>query len=471
MRKFFLWGFVFFSPAVVFAEVLTIPEKIDLRFDDRTVVLDFKKNPEFIQNEISYYLVVNGKELPIDLKGLLPEDVPYLKVKTVFEPEVSPFRLFNFLNKQFYNADLEDPTVRISVTEKYEIVFEGRPKSGFKVDKIKTLQLINEAIKNGATHIRVPSKKIYSKVEIDKTLKERGIKEVVSIGESNFTGSPATRKQNIRAAAKKYHGHVVPQGETFSFNKILDRVEEAGGFARELVIKGDGLSKEYGGGVCQVSTTAFRAAFQGGFPITQRRNHSYDVPYYTPVGLDATIYLGGQDFRFTNDTPGDILIQTYTEGDNLFFVFYGSHDDRRVVLEGPFISEVEDAPKDSVVIYTYDLPAGASEVISTAHEGMKAKWVRTIIREEEQKSETLASYYRPWPKQILKGTSRNEPVTSSEEVEELLAETVPIEEPLSPVKEIEEIKERKLRTVGGRMYGRNANTLSDYRRSSLRLEE
>ena len=471
MKKFFLFVCISWSPTLVLAEN-RIPEKINLIFEDRTVVLDFEQNPEFIQNEARHYLTVKGKDFPIDLKGLLPKDVPYLKVKTVFNPEVYPSRIFDFLDTQFYSSAFKSPTVTISLTEQEQILFEGRPEIGFHVDEIKTLQLINEAIKNGTTNIRVPSRKIYSKAVIPEALENQGIKEVISIGESNFAGSPETRKQNIRAAAKKYHGKIIPQGETFSFNHVLDRVDKEDGFTRELVIKGNALSKEYGGGVCQVSTTTFRAAFQAGLPIVDRRNHSYDVPYYKPVGLDATIYLGGQDLRFTNDTPGDILIQTYSQGDSLFFVFYGTQDGRRVALEGPFISEVKKAPKKPIIIYTNDLPAGVTSVVSTAHEGMKTKWIRKITRKDELRSETFASYYKPWPEQILKGIG-DQAVTPkvNKKEEAIVAETVQIAE--NAIKTMEAVAEetpvetqRKIRTFGERKYGRSPHIASESKKSA-----
>jgi vancomycin resistance protein YoaR len=79
----------------------------------------------------------------------------------------------------------------------------------------------------------------------------------------------------------------------------------------ELVIKKEGTVPEFGGGLCQVSSTAFRAAMNGGLPITQRRNHAYAVQYYAPQGTDATIYPGVVDLKFINDTPGDILIWAF----------------------------------------------------------------------------------------------------------------------------------------------------------------
>ena len=129
---------------------------------------------------------------------------------------------------------------------------------------------------------------------------------------------------------------VGPEDE-FSFNSALGKVGVKQGYLPELVIKKDKTVPEYGGGLCQVSTTAFRGAVKAGFEITERESHAYPVQYYNPQGTDATIYPPHPDLRFKNNTPAYILIQTRIEGNKLYFDFYGSDDGRKVVLKGPYI--------------------------------------------------------------------------------------------------------------------------------------
>lgn len=162
-----------------------------------------------------------------------------------------------------------------------------------------------------------------------------GIKELVATGESNFSGSPSNRIHNIQAGASKYNGLIIKQGKEFSFNKYLGDVDAANGFLPELVIKRNGVVPEFGGGLCQVSSTVFRVAMNAGLPITARRNHSFAVSYYTPQGTDATIYPGSQDLKFINDLSSAILIRTRIEAKKLFFDFYGTKDRREVVFDGP----------------------------------------------------------------------------------------------------------------------------------------
>jgi len=170
-----------------------------------------------------------------------------------------------------------------------------------------------------------------------------GIRERLVRGASDFHGSTASRIKNIRVGAERYRGLIIAPGEEFSFNKNLGPVDGAHGFVPELVIKPEGTVPEFGGGLCQVSTTAFRAAFFGGLPITARRNHAYAVKYYEWIsdkeppapGLDATIYPGASDLKFINDTPAAILVWTKLEGTRLYFDFYGTSDGRQVEVDGP----------------------------------------------------------------------------------------------------------------------------------------
>ena len=107
----------------------------------------------------------------------------------------------------------------------------------------------------------------------------------------------------------------------------------------ELVIKNGATEPEFGGGICQVSTTTFRAAIYSGLKITARRNHAYPVSYYNPQGMDSTVYVPQPDLKFINNTPRYILIQTKIEGTILTFDFYGTDDGRKTTVDGPTITE------------------------------------------------------------------------------------------------------------------------------------
>lgn len=409
-----LWGCV--------AQANTTPEALYLIFDDRILQLNFEARPEMLQQEPRYFLSAAGQEWPLDFDHLLPKEDLLLGLETGFTLSVSPKRLQQYFDEIALNSHESGAMVKIKHTSDGTITFSGKPNSGFEVDIDRLIPLINQALATQSEYVRVPAHKTFSEVEIDPVLQERGIIEVIAVGESNFTGSSVSRRQNILAGAQKFNGMIVKQGQTFSFNDQLKNVLEEDGFVPELVIKGNQTEKELGGGVCQVSTTVFRAAFAGGLPIVNRRNHSYAVPYYKPYGMDATIYLGAQDFRFKNDTPGDILIQAYVEGDEIYFVFYGTDDGRKVAFEGPFISNYREAPQ-AEYYETEDLPEGEMVEVSEAHAGFRTEWIRTVRRPQEAsyEPESFVSHYRAWPAKVLRGIGRQdvelEPVETPPKIE------------------------------------------------------
>ncbi|MEX0596696.1 MAG: VanW family protein, partial [Candidatus Paceibacterota bacterium] len=166
-----------------------------------------------------------------------------------------------------------------------------------------------------------------------------GLKTLLGRGESNFRGSSKSRVKNINVASSKISSTLLKPGEEFSFVSILGKVDARNGYLPELVIKGNKTIPEYGGGICQVSTTLFRAALNAGLPILERRNHSYVVNYYGKPGLDATIYLPKPDFRFQNDTNNHILIQHYIVGTVLYYEIYGTSTGKTAKTIDPVVLE------------------------------------------------------------------------------------------------------------------------------------
>jgi len=167
------------------------------------------------------------------------------------------------------------------------------------------------------------------------SINNMGITTFLASGSSNFSGSPNNRMHNIKVGAAKFNGALIKPDEEFSFNNFLGDVGPEQGYEPELVIKRDKTVPEYGGGLCQVSTTLFRAAVLAGLKITERYPHAFPVKYYNPQGFDATIYPPSPDLKFINNTPGYVLIQAKINGQELSFEFYGTSDERKVVIEGP----------------------------------------------------------------------------------------------------------------------------------------
>lgn len=239
----------------------------------------------------------------------------------------------------------KDPLNASFSVEEGKVVIASPSKNGIELDVEKGIEKISQQLilengkkSNTATTIELPYGEINPPLSSE-DIENLKINKLIGEGKSNFKGSPKNRIFNINVAISRYNGVLIKPGEEFSFVKVLGEVDDEHGYLPELVIKRDKTEPEFGGGICQVSTTTFRAAIYSGLKITARRNHAYPVRYYNPQGLDATVYVPRPDLRFINNTPGYILIQTKIKGTELIFQFYGTDDGRRIEIIGPKITE------------------------------------------------------------------------------------------------------------------------------------
>ncbi len=240
-------------------------------------------------------------------------------------------------------------------------------------------------------------------------LNDYGIKEIIGVGASNFAGSPANRRHNIKVGAAAVNGTLVKPGEEFSLLKTLGKIDGSTGYLPELVIKENRTIPEFGGGLCQIGTTVFRATVASGLPVTQRRNHSYRVSYYEPAGTDATIYDPAPDFRFMNDTPSHILIQARFSGDILSFEFWGTNDGRLAEQTKPTIYNIV-RPAPAKIIETLDLEPGVKKCTEKAHNGADAYFDYKVTYSDGQiKEKRFSSHYVPWREICLLGVAELSP--------------------------------------------------------------
>ena len=236
-----------------------------------------------------------------------------------------------------------------------------------------------------------------------------GIKELIGKGESTFHGSIASREHNVALTAAKLNGVLVAPGDVFSFNQTVGDISAATGFQAAYIIKDGRTILGDGGGVCQGSTTLFRAVLDAGLPILERQAHAYRVSYYeqnAKPGFDATVYDPTADLKFKNDTPGHILIQTKVDlvKNYLRIEFYGTGDGRKVSIGNIRLWNQTPPPPD---IYQDDpsLPAGTVKQVDWKAWGAKAAFDWKVVRNGEVLQEkTFFSNYRPWQAVYLKGT-------------------------------------------------------------------
>lgn len=236
-----------------------------------------------------------------------------------------------------------------------------------------------------------------------------GVREIIGVGKSNFAGSPKNRRHNIAVGAAAVHGIVVKPGEEFSLIKTLGAIDASTGYLPELVIKGNRTIPEYGGGLCQIGTTTFRATLSSGLPILERQNHSYRVVYYEPAGTDATIYDPKPDFRFLNDMANPILIQTTIKGDEITFEFWGTKDGRQVSQTKPRVYNIRQ-PAPTKMIETLDVKPGEKKCTESAHAGADAEFTYTVVYADGTKKEQVfKSHYKPWQAVCLIGVAQLSP--------------------------------------------------------------
>lgn len=330
------------------------PEKIILKINGQaeevygdTMNEWFRINPTLFRQSSKSSEILNVQFCPYQkyfCDFIMPirenNNVSIVNQETVYEEKVKS-----------YLEDLARRTDKSPIDAKFQVE-DGRvtvfslSENGSKIDIEKSLTEIknnlNDSNQSGQTDKELEMTLISDQIKPEISSAEvdnLGISELIGEGKSNFRGSPKNRIFNINVATSRFNGVLIEPGEEFSFVKILGEVDGEHGYLPELVIKQDKTEPEFGGGICQVSTTTFRAAIYSGLEITARTPHAYPVSYYNPQGLDATVYVPRPDLRFINNTPGHILIQTKIEGTELTFQFYGTSDGRTIEIDGPRIIE------------------------------------------------------------------------------------------------------------------------------------
>ncbi|GGO36717.1 hypothetical protein GCM10008949_40980 [Deinococcus humi] len=235
----------------------------------------------------------------------------------------------------------------------------------------------------------------------------RGITAHLGTGVTNYYGSSDARVTNIHVGAKNFSDRLF-EGKVFSFNEFIGPVTARNGYVTGLVIAGDRTASGVGGGICQVSTTLFRTLYGAGLPIAQRQNHSYQVHYYDPQGLDATIYQPSLDLKFANDSGGALWFQTQWDDETarLSISVFGKARDFTVDIGQPKTLSSTPSPADRL-IPDATLPAGQRKQVDWAAPGAVIEVTRKFIRNGKAfKQDTLKSSYRPWPNIFLVGTRR-----------------------------------------------------------------
>ena len=282
----------------------------------------------------------------------------------------------------------------------------GHP--GQRLDRPALERAILEAVRQpGERRVEVPL--VLLNKEFDTFANPLGIKDLLGVGSSIYKGSPDYRDHNIAVGAAKLDGMIVRPGETFSFNERIGAFTKAEGWVEGSVIVEDRTEQGIGGGICQVSTTLFRAALASGLPIEERWPHLYRVRYYEmggfSIGYDSTIFSPGIDLKFTNDFEHPIMLRVLIDRRlaTLDFEIWGAADGRKVTLSKPRLWEWEDPPPDEGIVNSEEEP-DFEEQVEFAKAGVKASITRTVVLADgETRTGSFRSTYEAWPNRYVVG--------------------------------------------------------------------
>jgi vancomycin resistance protein YoaR len=272
----------------------------------------------------------------------------------------------------------------------------ARQKSAWRLDKAATAQALRDALRQNLDRATAVLKSIPPKRTVQEFLR-RGIGFYVGGGGSSYAGSPSFREQNILAAVRQLDERYLEKGAVFSFNRQI-QISQKNGYVPGYIISGGSLNKEIGGGICQVSTTVWRAAYLAGLPILERHQHSYNVQYYAPVGFEATVFAPSKNLRFQNDTTKALWLQfeVNRQTQDLELHFFGAAPNRRVQVSEPRIWNTRPAPKDRFVPDPA-LKKGDIKIVSGAEDGVSVSYTRTVRYSSGRvRRDTTQSRYVPW---------------------------------------------------------------------------
>lgn len=347
---------------------------------------------------------------PEDLAGMLSfEYVQGNDGLTSYQASIDTLQLREFLGTIAPDMHLNSENTRFIFNDQARLLEVLTPAIiGRDLDIEGSIKIIQQKLLEGEHQVELALTNTTPPVTDSMTGQELGITELVHDEISYFYGSSAARIQNIEAAANEFQGLLVAPGETFSMAEHMGDISVDNGYAEALIILGGQTIQGIGGGICQVSTTLFRAAFFSGFPIVERHSHAYRVSYYEKVagnridpnlaGLDATVFVPLVDFKFTNDTPYWLSMEVYVNPsyDTIEWKFYSTSDGRTIEWDTSGPSDIVEAPKP-LYRENPELPQGEVKQVDWTADGADITVHRKVYRAGNLLlDDTFFTHYQPW---------------------------------------------------------------------------
>ncbi|MDZ4169463.1 MAG: VanW family protein [Coriobacteriia bacterium] len=229
-----------------------------------------------------------------------------------------------------------------------------------------------------------------------------GIKERISRYTTTYDGGHTARVSNIHLLGDALDGKLIAPGATFSFNGSVGERTAAKGYTEANAIVNGKLVPQLGGGICQVGTTLFNAAFESGLPIVQRQNHSFYISHY-PDGRDATVSWGGPDIKFRNDTKHWVLVSVSYTGSSVTIALYGTDPGYDVEAQkGPW-TNITPFPIEQVKDPT--MLKGTKSVEDKGINGRRITVTRTVYKDGQVvREDQFRSHYKPKVEVVRVGT-------------------------------------------------------------------
>ncbi len=408
-------------------EIINFYKKKSFKLNNSFVTVFFAESPVATFSAQTLGLKYDGKTIAeraylIGRSSYLPSKY-YQKFSAIFnlkkfdfesqiEYDTTELKDFLALSEDKYNLAAKNALFKF---EKGKVVEFRKETDGIKINSGQFLKDFDKIIIGFKADIS-NNKKIILNSEVIKPeikladINEYGIEEFIAEGKSDFTHSIPQRIYNLTLAASKFNGVLILKGKEFSFNETVGDISSLTGYQPAYIIKEGKTVLGDGGGVCQVSTTLFRAALNAGLPIIERNAHAYRVGYYendSQPGFDATVYAPTVDLKIKNDTPAYILIETEVDEENnlLYFRLYGKKDNRRVEISQATVYDVvpplppkyqDDPILKKGVTKQVDFPAWGSKTIFT---------YKVFQGNKQVIDDKFFSNFRPWAAVYLVGTA------------------------------------------------------------------
>lgn len=298
------------------------------------------------------------------------------------------------------NREPENAKARVTPGEKVEVIDDIK---GYRLDVEKLEEQIKRSIESGVLNEIVIEAPV---IEMEASITAEDLQTIdakISSFSTDFSFSSAARINNIELATNAINGIILMDGEIFSFNEYVGERTRERGFQAAPVLEDGNYKPGIGGGICQVSSTLYRAMLDSGMEIVERKAHGRP-PSYIGLGLDATVSWGNIDLKFKNNLGYPLLIEAYLKEKNIYINLYSNSKlkNRTYIIKNNVYQKIQPSTE---TIEDANLPAGETVVVRKGSPGYKVR----VTRDTHENNQLLISevisedIYKPENEIIKKG--------------------------------------------------------------------